>query len=196
MADTPRLARALARIDEVNAGDPRSEAADGESVPQELLYARRMSETLGRFAPDASEALRLAARAQHVARWRIPRSEFPEGRQGYRAWRERLLDLHAELAAEILRSVGYEEAMVARVMSLVRKESLKRDAEAQALEDVACLVFLEHYFQDFAGKHDDEKLVGILRKTLAKMSPKGREAALRIDLGERGGDLVARAMAK
>ena len=89
-----------------------------------------------------------------------------------------------------MRVAGYGEPCIARVQSLVRKERLKRDAEVQALEDVVCLVFLEHYFEDFAAKHSDEKVVDILRKTWGKMSEKGRDAALEIELPERASKLL------
>lgn len=193
-AGAQRLIRAFARFDEVNAEDPRRVVADGREEPQELVYARRMTEALERFARGEGEALRLAVRAQHIARWRIPRSDFPEGREGYRSWRTRLMDYHAEVAGGILREVGYEEPVVERVGQILRKQGLKRDPEVQTLEDVACLVFLEHYFEDFAREHPDEKLVEILRKSWAKMSVRGREAALEIGFGPRGGELVARAL--
>ena len=191
-----RLDRALAEFDRINAEDPRREAVDGAEQPKELVYARRMSEALGRLQPDASEALRLAARAQHIARWQIPRATFPAGRQGYKQWRTRLMEHHAELASDVLRRVGYDEPTVARVTQLLRKQGLKRDAEVQTLEDVACLVFLKDYFDEFALQHDDDKLVEILRKTWVKMSERGREAALMLDLGERAARLVGRALAE
>jgi hypothetical protein len=191
-----RLDRALSEFDRINAEDPRREAVDGAEQPKELVYARRMSETLGRLQPDASEALRLAARAQHIARWQIPRATFPAGRQGYKQWRTRLMEHHADLASDVLRRVGYDEATVARVTQLLRKQGLKRDAEVQTLEDVACLVFLQDYFDEFARQHDDDKLVEILRKTWVKMSERGREAALALELGERTARLVGRALAE
>lgn len=194
-ASPSRLDRAFERFDAVNAEDPRTERVDGEPHPKELLYGRRMSETLARFEPEASEALRLAARAQHIARWRIPRERFPEGRRGYKRWRTGLMRLHAELATEILRELGYDEATLQRVDELLRKQGLKRDAEVQTLEDVACLVFLEHYFDAFAADHDDEKLVDILRKTWGKMSERGRRAALSVPLGDHATRLVERALA-
>lgn len=190
------LARALAGFDRINAEDPRVETVDGRPQPRELVYARRMSETLARFEPDASEELRLAVCAQHIARWRIPRGDFPGGRQGYRQWRTRLMELHAQLAGEVLREVGYGDAVVDRVTQLLRKQGLKRDVEVQTLEDVACLVFLAHYLADFALQHDDDKLVDILRKTWVKMSVRGREAALGLDVGERGRRLLERALAE
>jgi len=189
-----RLAEAYARIDAANAEDPRSEDVDGRQVPKELLYGQRMTATLSSFRPDAPEAVRLAARAQHIRRWEIPRSDYPEGRKGYLRWRTTLYQRHADLAAEICAAVGYDDDTIASVRALLRKRGLGRDEHVQILEDVICLVFLQHYFAEFARKHDDDKVVSILQKTWAKMSPAAREAALRLDLGpERR--LVERALA-
>src|SRR5438552_16391965 len=164
---------AIERFDAANAADPGSE---------ELVYAQRMSEWLEKLAPDASEAVKLAARSQHIRRWEIPRNRYPMNRAGYHRWRNELAAFHAKMAGEILREVGYDEAMVGRVQSLLKKERLKEDPEAQLLEDVICLVFLEHYFADFAKEHDEEKVIGILRKTWRKMSVRGHEAALKLPL--------------
>ena len=191
-----RLDLALAAFDRINADDPRVDVVDGAPQPRELVYARRMSEALARFEPAASEELRLAVRAQHIARWRIPRTEFPGGRQGYKQWRSRLMEMHAELAGGVLREVGYDEPVVGRVSQLLRKQGLKRDEDVQTLEDVACLVFLGHYFDDFAAEHDDDKLVDILRKTWVKMSDRGRAAALGLALSERATALVGHALAE
>jgi hypothetical protein len=197
MAATTRLAATLAAIDAANADDPRKCAADGRELPFERLYAERMSETLERVYPQASELLQIAARAQHLRRWEIPRSDFPQGRQGYNAWRVRCRARHAELAAKIMRHCGYDEAEAARVGALIRKEQLKKDKESQALENVAALVFLEHYFEPFLAKYegyDDDKMVEILGKTLCKMSPRGHAAALQLALPPRARELVARAI--
>ena len=83
---------------------------------------------------------------------------------------------------------------VARVRSLVMKERLKVDPEAQALEDVACMVFLQTRLEGFSGQHDKEKIVSILRKTWRKMSPHGRAAALALDLSMETRDLVISAV--
>lgn len=189
-----RLDAAFARIDEANAQDPNLERLDGQDFPKELLYGRRMSATLATFAPDADDAVKLAARAQHVQRWKIPRSDFPMDRKGYLAWRQKLYGMHAELAGEILREVGYDDATITRVGTLLRKKCLKTDPDVQLLEDVICLVFLEHYFAEFSVKHDDAKVIDILRKTWAKMSPRGHEAALALPMGEER-RLVERALA-
>jgi hypothetical protein len=173
-----RFERALAAIDAVHAGDPDKDAA-GEA--KELLYARRMSAWLAKLAPDASEALRLAVRCQHLRRWAIARSDYPEGKVGYLRWRKEESLAHAALAGEILATAGYG-AEVKQVQSLIKKERIKHDPEAQLLEDTACLVFLEYEFADFAARHDEAKLVDILRKTWPKMSSRGQAAALELKL--------------
>lgn len=170
----PRLTAVLAAIDAANAADPRRE--DGE--PTELLYARRMSATLADFAPDASIHLAIAARGQHIERWTRPRSDAPEGKAGYLAWREDLKRFHAERVAGLMAEAGWPEPDRARTAALIRKEGLKRDPEAQALEDVICLTFMRWYFADFAAKHPADKVLDIVAKTARKMSPAGRAAAL------------------
>lgn len=180
-ADSARFARAIACFDAANGEDPNRESDGGGVRPKELLYAERMTAMLARFAPQASEPLRLAARCQHIRRWKIPRADYPMTRAGYQQWRVRLRDFHAGLAGGILREAGYDDATIARVGSLIRKEALKTDAEAQALEDVVDLVFLESYLADFVTEHpgyDEAKFVDILKKTGRKMSARGREAAL------------------
>ena len=197
MTDDARLNAALDRFDALNAQDPNSEQSDdGRPQPKELIYARRMTAWLHRLEPNPSVPLQLATRAQHLMRWKIPRETFPRDRAGYIRWRTMLYDFHADHAAAVLREVGYDDATVDRVRSLIRKQHLKTDPEAQTLEDVICLVFLENYFADFARDHDEEKLVRILRKTWKKMSPRGHEAAMGLDLGQRERELIARALAE
>ncbi|MDH3286869.1 MAG: DUF4202 domain-containing protein [Betaproteobacteria bacterium] len=175
-----RFERAIARIDSIHAEDPNRDVVDGVAQPKELVYTRHMTEMLDRLAPGAPEAVRLAVRCQHIRRWEIPRTSYSPTPAGYKEWRARLLVLHAEVASGILREAGYDESMVSRVAKLLRKEGIKRDTEVQLLEDVAALVFLEHYLADFARQHegyDEAKLLDILGKTLRKMSPEGRWAA-------------------
>jgi hypothetical protein len=191
----PRLATVLAAIDAANAADPNRVTADGEQRAAELVYGARMSETLARLYPDASDHLRIAARGQHIERWTSPRASYAQGRVGYLKWRKELLDFHARRLAEIMQDAGYQGGDIARVRSLVRKERIKYDEEAQALEDVICVVFLEHYFADFAAKHDDRKVVDIVRKTWTKMSPRGHQAALALDLPAGARRLVEAALA-
>ena len=193
ITDTARFRAALASFDAANAEDPNRESAGGAQQPRELVYARRMTKTLERFAPDASEAVRLAARCQHIRRWTVPRDTYPGGRDGYRRWRTDLARFHADTAGAILRNAGYGGDTIARVGALLRKERLKADPEVQLVEDVACLVFLQHYLPAFAPRHDAEKLSGILRKTWRKMSPRGHAAALKLDLDPHLRHLVAQA---
>jgi len=176
------LEAAYALIDEANARDPNVVSAGGASAPAELVYGQRMTAMLARVYPNASDDVRLAVRAQHIRRWEVPRASYPMDRPGYLRWRKDLGRKHAEWAGEILQRVGFGAEQVARVGALVRKENFRRDAEAQAVEDVASLVFLAHYAEDFATKHPPEKVISILVKTLAKMSDEGKAAALTLDL--------------
>lgn len=190
-----RFRLALEAFDRANAADSTLECVEGHDIPKELIYGQRMSAWLDRLCPEASEALRLAARCQHIERWVKPRATYPEGRIGYLTWRRDLKRHHAERAGQILSKLGYQESVVLRVQALVRKERLKQDEEAQILEDVVCVVFLVHYFADFARKHKPAKVVEILRKTWAKMSPVGRRAALALPLEGALKDLLATALA-
>ena len=194
--DSSRLHNAIARFDASNAEDPNHVVVDGRPRPKELVYAEQMTRWLHELEPAPSEPLQLAARAQHIRRWTIPRDSFPDGRAGYHRWRTTLQQFHAETAAEILRSVGYDEPTIARVQSLLKKEHLKSDPEMQRLEDVICLVFLENYFADFAAEHDEEKVIGIIRKTWNKMSEVGRAAALTLTLPASARRLVERALSE
>lgn len=189
-----RFDTAIAAIDAENTEDPNVALHGSREFPKELLYAIRMTKWLERFRPDASEALRLAVRAQHVRRWEIPRTDYPEGRIGYLKWRTALKHFHAELAGRLLKEAGYDTATIGRVQALIRKEHLKQDEEAQALEDVVCLVFLESYFAEFSEKHEEEKVVVIVRKTWKKMSPTAREAALELALSTPARTLIEKAL--
>jgi hypothetical protein len=177
-----RLEQAYAGIDAANGEDPGSVVDGSIRRPAELVYGERMSAMLERLHPEASEALRIAVRAQHIRRWQVPRASYPMDRPGYLRWRKDLQRKHAEWAGAILAGCGYEPDEIARVGALIRKENLHRDAETQALEDVAALVFLAHYAEDFARKHEPGKVIAILAKTLNKMSEHGRSTAASLDL--------------
>lgn len=173
ITDPQRYDRAVALFDSANGEDPRFERNDGTDVPKELLYSRRMTEMLGRFAPEASEAVRLACRAQHIQRWKVPRSEYPMTPQGYQHWRTTLYKFHADIAGRLMQEAGYDEEMVERVRKIVSKRGLKVNPETQMMEDVADLVFIEHYMLGFAGQKPDyteDKWLDIIRKTWKKMS--------------------------
>lgn len=190
---------AIAAFDKTNAEDPNREMAEGKEYPRELLYAQRMSEMQERYAPAAPEAVKLAVRAQHIQRWNIPRGDYSMDKPGYMLWRTTLYKFHAETAGNLMKEVGCGEEMIARVKDIVSKKELKTDPETQLMEDVADLVFLEHYLTGFAAQHpeyDEEKWVRIIRKTWQKMSPHAREFALagRIKLPEALAPLVLRAV--
>jgi Domain of unknown function (DUF4202) len=194
--DDGRFAKVIAAIDAANARDPHTTEVDGRREPAELVYGRRMSETLARIAPAASEPLRIAVRGQHVERWTSPRKNYPDGRVGYLRWRKDLQDFHARRLREIMTAAGYGEAEVGRVGALIHKERLKSDAEVQMLEDVACLVFLTHYLGDFMPKTDEDKLAGILAKTWNKMSAFGQDEAKKLALPPQVPALLERGLAR
>jgi hypothetical protein len=177
-----RLSDVFAEIDTLNAKDPRHVLVDGTQTPANLIYGRRMSAELDAFCPNASEALKIAARGQHVERWIIPRNSYPMDRPGYHAWRNALREHHALRLAEILASFEFDAQIISRVQAIVRKERLRLDPEVQTLEDVICLVFLKYELDAFAAKlnGDDIRLGDILAKTWRKMSARGHEAALAI----------------
>lgn len=166
------LDRALAMIDAANSADP----TDDGGRPAALAYGERMSVELARLVPDASDVLKIAARGQHVERWTLPRADFPDGKEGYLAWRREQGRRHAERVAGIMRDAGFGTEDCARVGVLLRKEGIKRDAEVQALEDVICFVFLRWYFAGFAERRDD--IVAIVAKTARKMSAAARARVL------------------
>jgi len=169
-----RLEAVLTAIDAVNAADPTLES-DGEiQKPAALLYGQRMSVELGRICPEASEHLKIAVRGQHIERWKMARSSYPEGRTGYLSWRKAQAAFHGERVAGLMAEAGYPESDCLRVGSMLRKEGIKRDADVQMLEDVICLVFLRWYFADFAEGRDPEQIFGIVGKTARKMSAEGR----------------------
>ncbi|KAI9862801.1 MAG: hypothetical protein M1824_000931 [Vezdaea acicularis] len=186
-----KLEKALSIIDAGHAEDPKNIINDGTDVPYELHYARKMSSYLQRLDPNASEMLQIAIRAQHFRRWEVPRSSYPMTRAGYFAWRTFLKKRQATQAEEICIQCGYSDEDAGRVASLIRKEDLKKDEETQTLEDTACLVFLDDQFEDFEKEHDEEKIISIIRKTWAKMSEKGHEEALKIDLSGKAKGLAS-----
>lgn len=175
------LQKAFDAFDAYNSKDPNKETYDGKEYPKELLYAIRMTEQLKQFAPEAAEYTHLAARCQHIGRWEIPRNKYPMDKKGYLQWRNTLKQHHATIAEKILKEAGYDENTIDIVKFLLLKKQLHSNPDTQLLEDIICLVFVEYYLEDFASKHDDDKVVDILRKTLKKMSPRAiNEASTRV----------------
>jgi hypothetical protein len=186
---------AIILIDQKNSGDINTYNVHGIDFSKELLYSQRMSKKLLQFDPEASEAMQIAARAQHICRWKISRNEYPMDRVGYLKWRETLKKMHAEITEEILGIVGYDSEFIERVSFLINKKLIKKDDGSQTIEDVICLVFLEFYFEEFATKHPDEKVIDILQKTWKKMSEKGHAEALKLNYSDSNLKLIKKALA-
>lgn len=189
-----KLTQAYNLIDQANAEDPNKEQIGNEFVAKELIYGKRMTDTLANFEPNASECLKLAARSQHICRWKIPRGNYPLDRIGYLKWREELKKFHAKKASEILETAGYSSEIIDRVAFLIQKKKLKKDEDTQTLEDVICLVFLNFYYPEFLIKHTDEKVIDILQKTWHKMSDKGHQMALQLSYSEKALELIKKAI--
>lgn len=191
-----RLATALAAIDAANADDPNTVVVDGREVPKELTHSALMTHWVRQLAPDCSDEQLIAARAHHLRRWTIARDAYPRDRAGYLRWRSALRRQHAEDVAAIMRDAGYGDGAVERVQVIVRKQGLGRDPEVQAHEDALCLVFLETQFDELRARlDDDEKMIDILRKTAAKMSPAGLGAVSSLSLSSSAAALLDRALA-
>lgn len=168
-----RFARAMALFDAANREDPNQD----EGQPKELLYSQRMSEMLHRYVPDPDEAVQLAVHAQHIRRWSVPRSDYPLTKEGYFQWRTGLYRMHAELAGTLMQQAGYAANSAGntleRTQAAIAKRRLKHNPDSQLLEDVAGLVFIEHYMASFVASkpdYDEEKWLDIIRKTWQKMS--------------------------
>ncbi len=194
MAD--RLQAALDAIDAANAADPKLIEVRGESRPKELAHAELASEWIRKLDPEASEPLLLATRAHHIRRWEVPRGNFPDGKAGYHRWRRELQKRHAEHVGRILLQQGYDEATIARVQAIVRKQGLGSDPEVQVFEDALCLVFIETQFRELGERLGDEKLVDVTRKTIAKMSDAGIARLRELSLAEEDLALIERALSQ
>lgn len=189
--DSQKFEAAIRRFDEENGHDPNTE----NGQPRELLYAERLTNWVLRLSTNASEALRLAARCQHLCRWKIPRNDYPMTRTGYLKWRTDLKKFHAQHSGEILREVGYDEETIRRVQDLNLKKNFPADAECRVLEDALCLVFLEFQLTELAAKTDDDKMVNALKKSWEKMTEAARAEALKLKYGEREMGLIQKALA-
>jgi len=175
---TLRYQDTIKAFDCANSQDPNQEIEEEKSVPKELLYAQRMTKMLEDYTPKASEELFLAVRSQHLERWKLPRTNFPNDRKGYLKWRTQLKIYHANRAGELMQKNGYSGTQIQRVQNLLKKQKLKTDIEVQILEDVICLVFLNYYFAAFLLKHPEEKIISILQKTRQKMTDRSWQKAL------------------
>lgn len=173
--------KALELYDAANSKDPNLEIEDGKEVAKELLYSHRMLDMLNRFLPDADDVAKLSVAAQHIERWKSPRSDYPMDRKGYHLWRTNLYKFHAETAAKILEEVGFDEAKIERVKLAIGKKNLKKNQDTQILEDIAALTFMEHYMMVMYlnyPQYDEEKWIDIIIRTWKKMSPQAHDFAL------------------
>lgn len=191
---SPLFTKAIATFDKINGEDPNTVNIDGILFPAELFYAQRLSEWVEKIEPNASEALKLASRCQHIRRWEVPRSNFPEGRAGYLKWRSVLSVFHADIASLILKETGYDEKTIDRVRNIVLKKNREKDPDVQTMEDALCLVFLQFQAESFCAKHSDEKVIEILQKTWKKMSPKGCAEALRLSYSDSLNSLIKKSI--
>ncbi|MFI2817459.1 MULTISPECIES: DUF4202 domain-containing protein [Halomonadaceae] len=187
--------KTLAALDALHAQDPQTTTlSDGTAQPQELAYAQRMSRWLERLQETPSDLLGIAVRAQHLQRWKLPRSDYPEGRIGYLTWRRDQSARAGDTTAAIMEEAGYSQEEAKRVASMIRKQGLGRDSDVQALEDCACLVFLENYFADFSRKVEHDHMVRIVQKTWGKMSPQAHALALTLPMNDTCSALVKEAL--
>lgn len=193
-ANTDSFEKARVEIFKAHDEDPNKVTINGQEMPYETHYAQKMESYLNKRAPDASDVLKLAVCAQHFRRWEVPRSSYPMTKVGYHSWRTYLKKKQAQLVGEIVESY-YTPDEKQKCMALIEKEGLKQgEEEVQVLEDVACLVFLDDQFDEFKEKHDEAKIVNILKKTWVKMSPKGHEMALEIPMTDECKALVQKAL--
>ena len=192
--DPRKFEAALRRFDDENSRDPNVETVDGTAQPRELIYARRLTDWVLRLCPDASEALRLAARCQHICRWQIPRNSYPMTRAGYLQWRATLKKFHAQKAGEILRELGYRADAIRRVQDLNLKKNFPDDPDGRVLEDALCLVFIQFQFVGLAAKTAEDKTVNALQKSWQKMTEAARAEALKLNHGPREKALLERAL--
>lgn len=186
----------LQAIDALHAEDPRfTHKANGASVPQELAYARRMTHWLFELERAPEALLQLAVRAQHLQRWKVPRSDYPDGRVGYLTWRRDQGLRAGETTAELMQRAGYGPEECQRVAAMIAKKGLGRDDNVQTLEDCACLVFLENHFADFSEKIEHDHLLRIVQKTWRKMSPTAHRVALSLPMSPASAAIVEKALA-
>ena len=190
-----KIERAFELFDEYNRQDPHVLTWSGKDYPSEYFYALQLYQWVKKLAPNASEALLIAARCQHIGRWKIPRTQYPGGKAGYLRWRTDLAKFHALTAETLLLEAGYKDETIHEVRNIVLKQNLKTDEDVQVMENALCLVFLEFQFEEFISKHDEEKVIRIIQKSWKKMSEPGRNAALALNFSPIEKQLLKKALA-
>lgn len=189
-----RLEKAFEWFDTYNKQDPHTITWQEVTYPAEYFYALQLYNWVKQLEPHASEILLLASRAQHIGRWKTPREEYPPGKAGYYQWRIHLAKFHAETAGAFMAEAGYTDEEINEVKGIIRKEDLRTNHEVQVMEDALCLVFLQFQFEDFITKHEDEKVITILKRTWKKMNQAGREAALALPFQQKAKELLEKAL--
>jgi hypothetical protein len=188
------LDSAISQLTVAHQKDPNLETWNNEVFPAEWLYIRRITERLKGFSPEASTELIVAANCQHLCRWEIERTGFPEGRIGYYQWRNYLADYQFQKAKDIILGAGFSDEFAERVKLIVRKENIFTNPEAQMLEDVVCLVFMEFYLDDFIRAKSELNMATVILKTWNKMSERGHQEALKIQFSDETLPVVKRAL--
>ncbi len=189
-----KLTQAFELFDTYNQQDPTSFIWEGISYPQEYFMALKLHEWVEKLMPEASEPLLLASRSQHIGRWTVARSSYPEGKVGYLTWRKDLGKFHAKTAGELMAQVGYDAEAIERTQQIILKQRIKQDAEVQTIENALCLVFLEYQYEAFHPKHEADKVIDILKKSLLKMDAHGHSFALKLSFSEKGLSYVQEAL--
>ena len=182
-----RYGGAVSAIDAANAIDPTHVVVRGTDQPLALVHGQLAAEWVQTLHPDAPDEWLLAARAHHLRRWELPRSDYPAGKAGYLRWKRDQRQRHGREVAVLLADVGFEAEFVERVQALVRRDHLATDPGSQAVEDAACLVFIETQLADVSTKLDRDHLIDVIRKTAKKMSPAALDAvgSIPLDAAER-----------
>ncbi|WP_026995665.1 DUF4202 domain-containing protein [Flectobacillus major] len=181
-----KLEQAFQLFDAYNQQDSHTFIWQGVSFRQEYFMALRLYEWVLKLNPEANDELLLASRSQHIGRWEIPRNTYPAGKAGYLTWRKELGKFHAKTAGNLMAQVGYDTAQIARVGQIITKQKIKQDTDVQTIENALCLVFLQFQYEDFHTKHEPEKVIEILKKSLLKMDAHGHSFALQLDYSAKG----------
>lgn len=173
------------KIEAIHQQDPVLEVDCGLKIPREMLYSQHMVNKLKALVPDAKDVLVVSAMCHHIGRWEIERKSFPEGKSGYHQWRNAVHIHQAEKARVLMIEEDIKPEFQERVLRIIKKEGIKKDTEVQLIEDIACIVFVEEYIEAFSRKYTDDKLLVIIRKTLAKMSAQGHQWLFQSKVPER-----------
>ena len=189
-----KLDQAFKLFDDYNRNSPETVVSAGVPYPAEYFYALKLHDWVIKLEPNASETLLLASRCQHIGRWEIIRSSYPDGRTGYLKWRSDLSKFHADTASVLLRSIGYDETIIEKVRDIVLKRRLMTEPDVQTMENALCLVFLEFQFDELLSKLAEDKMISILQKTWGKMSDPGKEMALKLTYSASAAALLKKAL--